>query len=134
MAPEDMANAVDKIRSTGNDRVTVTERGTSFGYHNLVVDMRSLPMIRSFAPVVFDVTHSLQLPGGLGHATGGAREFHPYLARAAAGAGADGFFVEVHPDPPQALSDASTQLEIDQFDRLVGQLESVSNAVREVTQ
>jgi 2-dehydro-3-deoxyphosphooctonate aldolase (KDO 8-P synthase) len=134
MAPEDMANAVDKIRSTGNDRVTVTERGTSFGYHNLVVDMRSLPMIRSFAPVVFDVTHSLQLPGGLGHATGGAREFHPYLARAAAGAGADGFFVEVHPDPPRALSDASTQLEIAEFDRLVGELESVSEAVREVTQ
>ena len=132
MAPEDMANAVDKVRSTGNNSVTVTERGTSFGYHNLTVDMRSFPMIRKFAPVIFDVTHSLQLPGGLGHATGGSREFHPYLARAAAGAGVDGFFVEVHPDPSQALSDAATQLGVDEFDALVGQLEAVSAAQREV--
>jgi 2-dehydro-3-deoxyphosphooctonate aldolase (KDO 8-P synthase) len=132
MAPEDMANAVEKVRSSGSDRVTVTERGSSFGYHNLVVDMRSLPIIRRFAPVVFDATHSLQLPGGLGNATGGPREFHPYLARAAAGAGVDGFFVEVHPNPPEALSDATTQLEVDEFDRLVAQLEAVSSAVREV--
>jgi 2-dehydro-3-deoxyphosphooctonate aldolase (KDO 8-P synthase) len=132
MAPEDMANAVEKVRSTGNDRVTVTERGSSYGYHNLVVDMRSLPIIRRFAPVIFDVTHSLQLPGGLGHATAGARDFHPHLARAAAGAGTDGFFVEVHPDPPQAHSDATTQLDIGEFDRLLGQLESVSRAVRGV--
>jgi len=132
MAPEDMANAVDKVCSTGNSRVTVTERGTSFGYHNLVVDMRSLPIIRRFAPVIFDATHSLQLPGGLGHATGGAREFHPYLARAAAAAGVDGFFVEVHPRPSEALSDATTQIDFDEFDRLVGQLEAVSRAVREV--
>jgi 2-dehydro-3-deoxyphosphooctonate aldolase (KDO 8-P synthase) len=129
MAPEDMANAVEKIESTGNHRVTVTERGTCFGYHNLVVDMRSFAMIRRFAPVVFDVTHSLQLPGGLGHATGGAREFHPYLARAAAGAGVDGFFVEVHPDPARALSDAATQLKLEEFDVLVGQLEAVTAAV-----
>ena len=129
MAPEDMANAVEKIESTGNHRVTVTERGTCFGYHNLVVDMRSFAMIRRFAPVVFDVTHSLQLPGGLGHATGGAREFHPYLARAAAGAGVDGFDVEVHPDPPRALSDAATQLTLEAFDVLVGQLEAVTAAV-----
>jgi 2-dehydro-3-deoxyphosphooctonate aldolase (KDO 8-P synthase) len=132
MAPEDMANAVEKVRSTGNDRVTVTERGASFGYHNLVVDVRAFPIVRRFAPVVFDVTHSLQLPGGLGHATGGAREFHPYLARAAAAAGVDGFFVEVHLDPDAALSDASTQLDCDQFDHLVEQLEAVSTAVREV--
>jgi 2-dehydro-3-deoxyphosphooctonate aldolase (KDO 8-P synthase) len=125
MAPEDMSNAVDKVRSTGNERVTVTERGTSFGYHNLVVDMRSFPMIRRFAPVVFDVTHSLQLPGGLGHATGGAREFHPYLARAAAAAGVDGFFVEVHPSPRDALSDAATQLSIEEFDALVERLEPI---------
>jgi 2-dehydro-3-deoxyphosphooctonate aldolase (KDO 8-P synthase) len=132
MAPEDMANAVDKIVATGNRRVMVTERGSCFGYHNLVVDMRSFAMIRRFAPVVFDVTHSLQLPGGLGHATGGAREFHPHLARAAAGAGVDGFFVEVHTDPAQALSDAATQLSLDEFDTLVGQLEAVSAVVREV--
>jgi 2-dehydro-3-deoxyphosphooctonate aldolase (KDO 8-P synthase) len=133
MAPEDMANAVDKVRSTGNERVTVTERGTSFGYHNLVVDMRAFPMIRRFAPVVFDVTHSLQLPGGLGHSTGGAREFHPHLARAAAAAGVDGFFVEVHPSPRDALSDPSTQLAFEEFDLLVGQLEAVAAAVREAT-
>ncbi len=133
LAPEDMANAVEKITATGNQRVVLTERGSTFGYHNLVVDMRGLSTMRGFAPVVFDCTHSLQLPGGLGHATGGAREFHGPLARAAAGAGVDGFFVEVHPNPPEALSDATTQLSFDEFDRLVGQLEAVSNAVREVT-
>ncbi len=132
MAPEDMANAVEKVRSTGNPKVTVTERGASFGYHNLVVDMRSMPVIRRFAPVVFDVTHSLQLPGGLGHATGGAREFHPHLARAAAGAGVDGFFVEVHADPSKALSDASTQLDFEEFEILLAQLEALSKTVHEV--
>ena len=132
LAPEDMANAVQKIMATGNERVVLTERGSTFGYHNLVVDMRGLPTMRSFAPVVFDATHSLQLPGGLGHTTGGAREFHPFLARAAAGAGVDGFFIEVHPNPAEALSDATTQLSFDEFDRLIGQLEAVSAAVREV--
>jgi 2-dehydro-3-deoxyphosphooctonate aldolase (KDO 8-P synthase) len=132
LAPEDMSNVVDKITTTGNQRVMLTERGTTFGYHNLVVDMRSLPTMRQFAPVIFDATHSLQLPGGLGHATAGAREFHPYLARAAAGAGVDGFFIEVHPNPLEALSDATTQLSYDEFDRLVGQLEAVSSAVEEV--
>jgi 2-dehydro-3-deoxyphosphooctonate aldolase (KDO 8-P synthase) len=132
LAPEDMANAVQKIAATGNERIVLTERGSTFGYHNLVVDMRGLPTMRGFAPVVFDATHSLQLPGGLGHATGGAREFHSYLARAAAGAGVDGFFIEVHPNPPEALSDATTQLAFDEIDRLIGQLEAVSAAVREV--
>ena len=132
LAPEDMANAVEKIAATGNERVLLTERGSTFGYHNLVVDMRGLPIMRGFAPVVFDVTHSLQLPGGLGHATGGARQFHSYMARAAAGAGVDGFFIEVHPKPSEALSDAATQLSFDEFDRLIGQLEAVSAAVREV--
>ena len=133
LAPEDMANAIEKITTTGNQHVLLTERGSTFGYHNLVVDMRGLSTMRSLAPVVFDCTHSLQLPGGLGHATGGAREFHSHLARAAAGAGVDGFFVEVHPNPPAALSDATTQISFEEFDRLVGQLEAVSNAVREVT-
>jgi len=132
LAPEDMAHAVEKVRSTGNQRVTVTERGTSFGYHNLVVDMRGLPVLRRIAPVVFDVTHSLQLPGGLGHATGGAREFHPYLARAAAAAGVDGFFVEVHPDPPHALSDATTQLTPAELERLVVQVTAVAATLREL--
>ncbi|MEP0775311.1 MAG: 3-deoxy-8-phosphooctulonate synthase [Acidobacteriota bacterium] len=119
MAPHDMANAVAKVRSTGNDDVTLTERGVSFGYNNLVVDMRALPMMRRLAPVVFDVTHSLQLPGGLGHATGGAREYHLHLARAAVAAGVDALFVEVHPDPPHALSDAATQLSLAEFRTLL---------------
>jgi len=95
--------------------------------------VRAFPMIRRFAPVVFDVTHSLQLPGGLGHSTGGAREFYPYLARAAAAAGVDGFFVEVHPSPRDALSDPSTQLAPEEFDQLIGQLEAVSAAAREAS-
>jgi 2-dehydro-3-deoxyphosphooctonate aldolase (KDO 8-P synthase) len=132
LAPEDMANAAEKVRASGNDRVILTERGSTFGYHNLVVDMRGLPVMRRIAPVIFDCTHSLQLPGGLGHATGGAKEFHPYLARAAAAAGVDGFFIEVHPDPPNAMSDATTQLSFDEFDRLLGQLEAVSAVQREV--
>jgi len=131
LAPEDIEQVVAKVRSTGNDRVSVTERGASFGYRNLVVDMRGLPTMRRFAPVVFDVTHSLQLPGGLGHATDGAREFHPYLARAAAAVGVDGFFVEVHLDPAAALSDATTQLDLDQLEALVPQLENVDRVVRE---
>ncbi|RLE27455.1 MAG: 3-deoxy-8-phosphooctulonate synthase [Acidobacteria bacterium] len=131
LAAEDMGNAVEKVASTGNNRITLTERGSTFGYHNLVVDMRGLPLMRLVAPVIFDVTHSLQLPGGLGHATAGAREFHPYLARAAAAAGVDGFFIEVHSDPENALSDATTQLSINEFVNLVPQLEAVSRAVGE---
>ena len=132
MAPEDMSHAVDKVRSTGNDRVTLTERGASFGYKNLVVDMRSLPIMREFAPVVFDATHSLQLPGGLGHATGGARAFHPHLSRAAAAVGIDGVFVEVHPNPSAALSDATTQLDPTEFERLVAQVTALSKTLHEV--
>ncbi len=131
LAPGDVANIVEKVRSTGNPRVFLTERGTSFGYHNLVVDMRGLPVMRRFAPVVFDITHSLQLPGGLGHATGGAREFHPHLARAAAAAGVDGFFVEVHPDPSKALSDATTQLGFEELERLLPQLVALDRIRRE---
>ncbi len=121
MAPHDMANVVEKVRSTGNRAVTLTERGSAFGYNNLVVDLRSLAVMRRFAPVVFDVTHSLQLPGGLGHATGGAREFAFDLARGAVAAGVDALFVEVHDDPPSALSDASTQLSPAEFRTLVTQ-------------
>ncbi len=121
MAPHDMGSVVEKVRSTGNLAVTLTERGSSFGYNNLVVDLRSVAIMRRFAPVVFDVTHSLQLPGGLGHATGGAREFHLQLARGAVAAGADAVFVEVHDDPPSALSDAATQLSPEEFRTLVVQ-------------
>ena len=105
MAPEDMKYAVDKVRGEGNKNVFLTERGSSFGYHNLVVDMRSLPIMRSYTPVVFDVTHSIQRPGGLGGKSGGDRQFAPYLAKAAAAVGVDGFFIETHPNPEKALSD-----------------------------
>lgn len=110
MAPEDMHYAVEKVKAVGSNRVFLTERGVSFGYHNLVVDMRALPTMRSFAPVVFDVTHSVQQPGGLKGKSGGNREFGPYLARAAAAVGVDGFFIETHYDPANALSDGPNMI------------------------
>lgn len=122
VAPEDMRRAVDKVRQSGNDRVCVTERGYAFGYNNLVVDMRSFAMLHADGiPVIFDATHSLQLPGG-GQVTGGARQYAEPLARAAVAAGADGIFMEVHPDPEAALSDATTQLPPARGERLLGQL------------
>lgn len=122
MAPSDMQNVVDKIASTGNNAITLTERGSSFGYHNLVVDLRSLAIMRRLAPVVFDVTHSLQLPGGLGHATGGEKQFFLHLARGAVACGIDGLFAEVHPEPERALSDATTQLAFPEFRLMVEQV------------
>ncbi|MEW6237836.1 MAG: 3-deoxy-8-phosphooctulonate synthase [Candidatus Omnitrophota bacterium] len=130
MAPEDMRGAVEKIRETGNARVLLTERGTSFGYHNLVVDYRSLPIMRRFAPVVFDATHSVQTPGGLGDSSGGQREFVPTLARAAAAAGVDGFFIETHPDPSRALSDGPNMIPLDEMPLLLQSLLDVSTASR----
>lgn len=110
MAPDDMRRVVDKARSTGNSRITVTERGCSFGYHDLIVDMRSFARLHDDGiAVIFDVTHSLQLPGG-GAESGGERRYAAPLARAAVAAGADGLFLEVHPDPPRALSDRAVQL------------------------
>ena len=112
MAPEDMKGAIGKVAETGNNAVMLTERGTSFGYHNLVVDMRSLVTMRSLGvPVVFDATHSVQLPGGLGNASGGQREFVRPLARAAAAIGIDVLFAEVHPCPDKALSDGPNSLD-----------------------
>lgn len=116
MAPADMKYAVDKVREAGNDKVFLTERGTSFGYHNLVVDMRSLPVMRQYTPVVFDVTHSIQQPGGLGGKSGGQREFAPYLTRAAASAGVDGFFIETHPNPAKALSDGPNMVPLNEME------------------
>jgi 2-dehydro-3-deoxyphosphooctonate aldolase (KDO 8-P synthase) len=110
MAPEDMKYAVDKVRGEGNQNVFLTERGASFGYHNLVVDIRSLPIMRQYSPVIFDVTHSIQQPGGMGGSSGGQREFAPFLARAAAAAGVDGFFIETHPNPKKALSDGPNMI------------------------
>ena len=111
LSPEETKNIIDKGREVGNERVFITERGSSFGYQNLVVDMRSFPIIRGFGtPVVYDITHSMQKPGGEGKQTGGTPQFARPLARAAAAAGADGFFMEVHDDPPHALSDRTTQI------------------------
>ena len=113
LAPDDMVQVVEKCLAAGNEKLMLCERGTSFGYHNLVVDMRSFPMMRRFGcPIVFDVTHSMQLPGG-GKETGGLKQYAPVLARAAAATGdVDGFFLEVHDQPDRALSDASTQLDV----------------------
>jgi 2-dehydro-3-deoxyphosphooctonate aldolase (KDO 8-P synthase) len=119
MAPEDMGFAVEKVQGTSNKNVFLTERGITFGYHNLVVDMRSLPIMRQFAPVIFDVTHSVQMPGGLGGSSGGQREFAPYLARAAAAAGVDGFFIETHPDPEKALSDGPNMIPLEGMESLL---------------
>lgn len=133
MAPDDMPRAVDKARSTGNERITITERGASFGYHNLVVDMRGFAMMQAEGiPVIFDITHALQLPGG-GVQTGGVREYAEPLARAAVAAGADGVFLEVHTDPPQALSDSTTQLDPTRATHLLASLARVRGAVRATT-
>ena len=122
MAPEDMAYAVSKVRAAGNDNVCLTERGFSLGYHNLVVDMRGLPIMRQFAPVVFDITHSVQQPGGQGGSSGGQREFAPVLARAAAATGIDGFFIETHPEPSKALSDGPNLIPLHRMGEFLGML------------
>lgn len=116
MAPEDMKYAVEKVREEGNEKVFLTERGASFGYHTLVVDMRSLPIMRQYTPVVFDVTHSVQQPGGKGGSSGGQREFAPFLARGAAAVGVDGFFIETHPDPSKALSDGPNMIPLSEME------------------
>lgn len=130
LAPDDMGRVVEKIRAAGNDRILLTERGTSFGYHNLVVDMRAFPMMRAFGfPIVYDVTHSMQLPGG-GRETGGLRQYAPVLARAAAATGCvDGFFLEVHDDPDHALSDHATQLDVRTLSDLVRSLLAIGTVV-----
>ncbi|MGA7523858.1 MAG: 3-deoxy-8-phosphooctulonate synthase [Acidobacteriaceae bacterium] len=112
VAPWDMRHAVEKVASTGNPRVFLTERGSSFGYNNLVVDMRSLAVMRGFAPVVFDATHSVQIPSGAGGVSGGQPEFIPLLARAAVAAGVDGIFLEVHDNPAAAKSDGANALDL----------------------
>jgi len=122
MAPEDMKYAVDKVREEGNNKVFLTERGASFGYHTLVVDMRSLPIMRQYTPVIFDVTHSVQQPGGKGGSSGGQREFAPFLARAAAAAGVDGFFIETHPNPDKALSDGPNMIPLHEMEAFLKML------------
>ena len=126
MAPEDMAGVVEKVRSTGNNNVMLCERGSSFGYHNLVVDMRGLTTMRAMGvPVVFDATHSVQLPGGLGNASGGRKEFVLPLARAAAAVGIDALFTEVHPRPAEAWSDGPNSLDFDQIRETLIQVKAI---------
>jgi 2-dehydro-3-deoxyphosphooctonate aldolase (KDO 8-P synthase) len=130
MAPDDMRRVVEKARSTGNVRVTVTERGCSFGYHDLVVDMRGFErMHEDGIAVIYDVTHSLQLPGAGAEESGGARRYAEPLARAAVAAGADGIFLEVHPDPDHALSDAAVQLDPARAEALLAELLAVRKAL-----
>src|SRR5690242_13723283 len=131
LSPWEMGNVVDKARSTGNDSILVCERGFSFGYNNLVSDMRSLSIMRATGcPVVFDATHSVQLPGGLGAASGGQREFIPVLARAAVAAGVSGLFMETHPDPARALSDGPNAWPLDRMEPLLITLKALDEAVK----
>jgi 2-dehydro-3-deoxyphosphooctonate aldolase (KDO 8-P synthase) len=131
LSPWEMRNVVDKARSTGNDRVMVCERGFSFGYNNLVTDMRSLSVMRETGcPVVFDATHSVQLPGGRGDASGGQREFIPVLARAAVAAGVAGLFMETHPDPERALSDGPNAWPLPRMRELLEVLVALDRAVK----
>jgi len=131
LSPWEMGNVVDKARSTGNESIMVCERGFSFGYNNLVTDMRSLSVMRGTGcPVVFDATHSVQLPGGRGDASGGQREFIPVLARAAVAAGVAGLFMETHPDPARALSDGPNAWPLDRMERLLGLLVQIDAAVK----
>ena len=129
MSPDDMAYAVEKVSATGNKNVMLTERGTTFGYNNLVVDMRALPIMRQFAPVIFDVTHSVQMPGGAGGKSGGKREFASYLAKAAAAAGVDGFFIETHPNPEVALSDGPNMVPLAEMEALLSTLLKIRQAI-----
>ncbi|MGB6199454.1 MAG: 3-deoxy-8-phosphooctulonate synthase [Candidatus Acidiferrales bacterium] len=133
LSPWDMAHAVEKIGSAGNRKVILTERGVSFGYQNLVVDMRSIPIMKKTGcPVVFDVTHAVQLPGADGNSSGGQPEFIEPLARAGVAAGADGVFLEVHNDPAHALSDGSNALPLDRLPALLAKLSPLANLVRTV--
>ncbi|HKA32759.1 MAG TPA: 3-deoxy-8-phosphooctulonate synthase [Candidatus Binatia bacterium] len=131
LAPWDVKNVVEKVVSTGNEQVTVTERGASFGYNNLVSDMRSLVVLADIGyPVVFDATHSLQQPGGLGKASGGERRYIPALARAAAAVGIDALFMEVHEDPDRALSDGPNSLALADLENLLKRVKEIDGLVK----
>lgn len=132
LSPWDMKNAVDKCTACGNKRLILTDRGTTFGYNNLVSDMRAIPIMQSFGfPVCFDATHSAQLPGGQGTSTGGQREYIPTLARAAIAAGANALFIEAHPNPAAAKSDASTVMPFDALKTLLAQVERLYACLNE---
>jgi 2-dehydro-3-deoxyphosphooctonate aldolase (KDO 8-P synthase) len=131
LAPWDMANVVKKIESAGNEKIILIERGATFGYNNLVCDMRSIPIMQQLGyPVCFDATHAVQLPGGQGDATGGQREFIPVLAKAAIAAGANCLFMEAHPDPKNAKSDAGSVLDFKDLPRLLGQLKRLYELIQ----
>ena len=132
LSPWDAKNIVDKLQSAGGEKILLTERGASFGYNNLVVDLRSFPIMRSFGvPVVFDVTHSLQLPGGLGKATGGQAEYIENFARAGVACGVDAVFMEVHDDPKNAPSDGPNQLSLNRLEKLLRKLKEIHEIVKE---
>ena len=132
LAPHDMKNAIEKVTSQGNERVILTERGSSFGYNTLVVDFRGLPTMRGFGyPVVYDVTHSLQRPGGLGSSTGGDSQFIEHMARAGVGCGVDGVFMEVHDNPAAALSDGPNSLPLARLEPLLEKLKTIHSLVRD---
>jgi 2-dehydro-3-deoxyphosphooctonate aldolase (KDO 8-P synthase) len=131
LAPWDVANVIEKIKAAGNENILVTERGASFGYNNLVFDVRSLPIMRAMGyPVIFDATHSVQLPGGAGTASSGQRDMVPYLARAAVAAGVDGVFMEVHPDPEKALCDGANSLYLNSLEELLTTLKEIDEITK----
>jgi 2-dehydro-3-deoxyphosphooctonate aldolase (KDO 8-P synthase) len=126
----DMSNVVDKVKSTGNENILLTERGSMFGYNNLVVDFRGIGIMqKTGCPVIFDATHSVQLPGGAGNSSGGQREFAPVLANAAVAAGVDGVFMEVHPDPDNALCDGPNSLRLDSLEALFARLKRIRQSL-----
>jgi len=131
LAPWDIKNIIEKFTSTGNQNLSITERGASFGYNNLVVDFRAFPIMRSYGyPVIFDVTHSLQLPGGQGTSSGGQREFAEPLARAAVAVGVDGLFFEVHPEPEKALCDGPNMIRLDDVEKMLIQIKEIYALVK----
>lgn len=132
LAPWDMKNVIEKIHSVDNNKILLTERGTSFGYNSLVADMRSLPVMKTLGyPVVFDATHSVQLPGGKGKVSGGQREFVPYLSRAAVAVGIDAIFMEVHEDPDRALCDGPNSISLDSLPDLLVQIKKINDIVKD---
>lgn len=131
LAPEDCRHIKSKIQESGSEKYIITERGTSFGYNNLVFDIRGIPILHNLGiPVIFDATHSAQLPGGAGNITGGVREFIPHMTRGAVAAGVEGLFMEVHPDPDKALSDATTQFPLKSIKNLLTQLLAIDKLVK----
>ncbi|WP_026560969.1 3-deoxy-8-phosphooctulonate synthase [Bacillus sp. J37] len=131
LAPWDMKNVVTKLRETGNENILLTERGSTFGYNNLVVDMRSLITMREMdVPVVFDATHSVQIPGGNGTSTGGKREYVPYLSRAAAAVGIDSIFMEVHPNPDEAFSDGPNMVKLENLEEVLKPIKEIDNLIK----